>query len=712
MTPSQAFAEAMRVSGIETSDPIYSDGKMHRIHVEGDKRGTKNGWYVLHEDGIPAGQFGHWKTGVSQTWCGKNDNELTADERKAYRDRIKQQQRERELVEASLRMEAANRARDLWEISTPVNDHPYLERKGILAHCCRLYKDRLVVPMRDAQGMLKSLQFIGGDGTKRFLSNGQKRGCYATIGKPGDTILIAEGFATAATLHEATGYAVVIAFDAGNLEPVSKVIRDKFPAARIVICGDNDQFTDGNPGVSAAQAAAKPIGATVAIPTFEVLDEKPTDWNDFARLYGNAAILPKMGTIEPLSGTTDQTALSAANDNDLPMLTVDTHSPLPDTNDKGRPLATIENLGEVCRRLGVTIRYNVISKEEEIIIPQHGFSIDNQANASLAWLSSWCARFRMPTDKLADFVTYLADSNPFNPVAEWIMSKPWDGVYRLKDLCDTIEATNNDLKCVLILRWMVSAVAAAFEPDGVSAHGVLVLQGDQYLGKTKWFKTLVPAHLGVIQDGLMLRPDDRDSVKQCVSNWLVELGEIDSTFRKSDIAQLKSFITKKNDVIRRAYARKESNYARRTVFFGSVNPKQYLHDATGNRRFWTIEATRIDHSHKIDMQQLWAEIHHYWRQGEEYYLTPEEMDQLNDHNEEYTVVDPIQERLQSKLDWDQPKPNWSWRTATEILMEIGIERPNQSEVTKAAGFLRDMNGGNARRSNGKNLLFAPRKPQF
>ena len=713
MTTTSAFAEAMRSAGIETDDPIYSDGKMHRIHVAGDKRGAKNGWYVLHADGIPAGSFGSWKTGVTQTWCGKSDNELTDAERKAYRDRIKQQQKQREADEAELRNEAAKRAEAIWAQTIPCSDdHPYLERKGVLGYTTRIYKDRLVVPMRDGQGNLRSLQFIGPDGTKRFLSNGQKRGTYATIGKPGDTILIAEGFATAATLHQATGNAVVIAFDAGNLAPVSQLIRDKFPAARIVICGDNDVYTQGNPGWTAAEYAAKQIGGTVFIPEFENPDpnEKPTDWNDFVSLNGQQQLIEQFQK---------HSAPVAVNDNEpsscmiVPdMVTVDVHSPLPDVNDKGRPLTTIENLAEICRRLRVVVRYNVISKEEEILIPSQGFSIDNQANASLAWLASWCARFRMPTDKISDFVTYMADCNPFNPVAEWISSKPWDGTTRLKDLCDTIDATNNDLKCILILRWMVSAVAAAFEPDGVSAHGVLVLQGDQYLGKTKWFKTLVPAHLGVIQDGLMLRPDDRDSVKQCVSNWLVELGEIDSTFRKSDIAQLKSFITKKNDVIRRAYARKESNYARRTVFFGSVNPKQYLHDATGNRRFWTIECQRIDHSHNIDMQQLWAEIHHYWKTGEDYYLSPDEMDRLNEHNEEYTVADPIQERLQSKLDWSQPVQNWTWRTSTEILMDVGIERPTQGDATKAATFVRQLNGGNARRSNGRSLLKAPVVPKF
>lgn len=413
--------------------------------------------------------------------------------------------------------------------------------------------------------------------------------------------------------------------------------------------------------------------------------------------------------------TQQLTTQEPANDNlpaTKPAAAIDFYSPLPDCNDKGRPIATIENLSEVCARLNVTIRYNVISKEEEILIPNEQFSIDNYGNASLAWLASWCARFRMPTDKLTDFVTYLADQNQYNPVAEWITSKPWDGQTRLPALYATIRSSDEPLKETLIRRWLVSAVAAAFEPDGVSAHGVLVLQGDQYLGKTKWFKSLVPAHLGVVQDGMMLRPDDRDSVKQVCSFWLVELGELDATFRKSDIAALKSFITRKNDVIRRAYARKESQYARRTVFFGSVNPKQFLHDTTGNRRYWTVECEHIDHSHQIDMQQLWAEVYSLYRQGETYYLQPGEMECLNTHNEEFSVSDPIVERLEHRLDWQADHSLWEWKSATEILIDLGMDRPTQSDVTKAAQLILSRNGKNTKRSaRGRTMLTPPKVSQ-
>lgn len=387
--------------------------------------------------------------------------------------------------------------------------------------------------------------------------------------------------------------------------------------------------------------------------------------------------------------------------------------PLAFTNEKGKPLKHIENLREICRRIGVNVRYNVIGKEEEIIIPGQSFSIDNQGNASLAWLKSECSLFDFSTDQLDGMVTYLADQNQYNPVAEWIMSKPWDGVSRVQMFYDTVTGVNDHVeekrlfKETLMRRWCISAIAAAFSPNGISAAGVLTFQGPQYIGKTKWFKQLVPAELGVLKDGMILRPDDKDSVKQCVSFWLVELGELDATFRKADIAALKSFLTNDSDVLRRAYARKESKFARRTVFFASVNPKEFLHDPTGNRRYWTIEASYLDHSHMIDMQQVWAEFYHLWRGGEGYYLTPDEVQALNEHNEGYTAVDPIEDRILTRLDWAADHVMWRWATATEILIDVGVDRPTRGDATSCAAFVRKHNGNHGKRSNGKSLLLAP-----
>lgn len=438
----------------------------------------------------------------------------------------------------------------------------------------------------------------------------------------------------------------------------------------------------------------------------EILGMKPEPRKHIAEQVKRGETLPVEATPAPAPS--------------LPVLTTprgsyDLEAPLKFTSENGKPIRHIENLAEICRRIGVTIRYNMIAKEEEILIPGQSFSIDNMGNATLAWLRSECSLFNFPVDSIDGMVTYLADCNQYNPVAEWISAKPWDGVPRLQSFYNTVVGEFDHIerkrlfKETLLKRWMVSAVAAAFSPNGISAAGVLTFQGAQYLGKTKWFKQLVPAELGVLKDGMILRPDDKDSVKQCVSFWLVELGELDATFRKADIAALKSFLTNDSDVLRRAYARKESKFARRTVFFASVNPKEFLHDPTGNRRYWTIEAKHLDHSHDLDMQQVWAEFYQVWRDGESYYLTNDEVGELNEHNESFTAVDPIEDRILTRLNWDDEPIQWRWATATDILMDVGFDRPTRSDATSCAAFIRKHNGNQGRRSNGKTLLYAPKR---
>lgn len=650
-----------------------------------------------------------------------NDNRLDeqqAAERQRQRDDARRQSQQEE---RQRQHDAAMLAGELWDAAQDADDHPYLERKGVQSHGLRVgswplrnrhgevyahAENVLLIPLRNHQHKLTSLQGIfdalphGYDTEKSYLRDGVKSGSWHTIGdfNTASTVAICEGYATGATIHELTGWCVIVCFDRTNLITVGKKIKQHADSKTLIVCGDNDAHTEGNPGVRDAKAAAFEIGARCIIPHFP----EGTSGTDFNDLPADEA--RRQLTVHQLP----------ANDNKPKTGVIDYQSPLPDINGQGKPLATIENLAEIADRLGVTIRYNVIKKEEEILIPGESFLIDNEANASISWLESWCARFRMPVGNLGGFVTYLADKNPYNPVANWIESKPWDGVSRLPALFDTVKTktekrlpSGERLRDVLIRRWMISAIGAAFNPLGVSAHGVLTFQGPQYIGKTLWLKRLVPESLGVVQDGMILRPDDRDSVKQVCSFWIVELGELDATFKKSDIAALKAFITKKNDVLRRAYARKDSQFARRTVFFGSVNPKEFLHDPTGNRRYWSIDVESLDLTHTMDMQQVWAEVLELYRAGEGHYLKPDEMDCLNGSNESFQVVDPIEERLQTRLNWDAQAFEWEWRTATDTLIRVGIDKPTQADASKAAHCIRKLNGDVGKRSNGKNLLMVP-----
>lgn len=743
------FRKAMLDHGVPFNGHIEADaGKITRFTVEGDRKQSLTGWYIIHSDGVPAGEFGCWKRGVQATWCAKSPSDMSEDERRLIQERVEQNKRMREKQQAETHAAAAETALMMWDAADPCDSHPYLTRKNVPSHGLRVGKwvrefpDRtvtienaLLIPIRDGKKIV-SLQAVFADKQntlgrdKDFLPGGKKRGCFLTIGRPtaGDSspvVVICEGYSTGASIHEATGHAVIVAFDAGNLNAVTERIRAKMPTATIIIAADNDRWTlqpVENPGVHYAKAAADRHRCWLAVPEFDDLDTKPTDFNDLAALQGFEEVADQIeASVRSRVIEHDAPPAPAANDNTpapapADRKFIDYMTPLRDVNGTGKPLSTIENMAEMCDRLGVTIRYNVITKEEEILFPGEAFSVDNQANASLAMLMSWCGRFRMPVGQISDFVTYLADKNPYNPVANWISSRPWDGVTRLPALYATVTAAGESqssepriIKEFLLRRWLVSAVAGAFRPNGVSAHGVLVFQGAQYLGKTMWFKRLVPAELGVLSDGLILKPDDRDSVKQAVSNWLVELGELDATFRKSDIAQLKSFLTKDRDVLRRAYARRESTYARRTVFFGSVNPNEFLHDMTGNRRYWTIACEALDLHHNIDMQQLWAEVKALLDAGESWFLTPDEMAMLNDGNKKFEVIDPIQERLSSGLCWDDAQSLWVWKSATDVLIDIGIDRPTQSDSTRAATILRSMNGNTSKRTATSRLLLVPRK---
>lgn len=282
--PIQEFCAAMRAAGLATDAVITADGRLHRFNVEGDKRGKRNGWYVLHLDGVAAGSFGSWRTGESHQWCARAEREMSGEEREQNRRRIAAAKVEREAEEAKLREVARLKAEKLWARAGLVDSaHPYLVNKNIRPAGIKQLNNILVVPVRDADGALHSLQFIGADGSKRFLSGGRKAGCYATIGEPAGVLCIAEGYATAASIHYATGYAVAVAFDAGNLVAVAKVLRAKFPGTRLVVCADDDQQTPGNPGITKATEAAHAAGGLLAVPDFG--SNRPGGVSDFNDLY-------------------------------------------------------------------------------------------------------------------------------------------------------------------------------------------------------------------------------------------------------------------------------------------------------------------------------------------------------------------------------------------------------------------------------------------
>lgn len=269
--------------------PVPADGRFHITDIEGDRAGKGDGRIKLFPDG-EGGIVCNWK-GEQRPFFADDGRALSQPE-KAERDRRRLAAvRQARVDEERQQADAAVRAGTIWQEAVPATaEHAYLKRKGVGPHGARVHRGALIVPLRQA-GELRSLQFIGEDGEKRFLTGGQVKGCYFAIGKPESVLCIAEGFATGATIHEATGHAVAVAFNAGNLEPVARAIRERFPALRLIVCADDDWRTDGNPGKTCAHEAARGVGGLVAVPTFgDCRGAKQTDFNDMAAEAGLAAV--------------------------------------------------------------------------------------------------------------------------------------------------------------------------------------------------------------------------------------------------------------------------------------------------------------------------------------------------------------------------------------------------------------------------------------
>ncbi len=307
MTPhaiEEAFKDAIAAAGLTPPTDILADGKIHRWPVS-TKCDDKTGWYVLHLDDLPAGSFGDWRNGVDETWCAKSSQTMSTEERKAHRQRMEAIRRQREEDEKRRHAKAAKWAQQIWNAAKPAsNSHPYLQRKGVPAHKLRLYRgplaiagqpvDRaLIVPLHLPEGGVCSLEFIPTEGQKLLLPGGRKRGAAYPIGTIDTTqtiICITEGWATGMSVWLATNYGVIIAFDAGNLEPVAKNLRAKYPTVKLVICADNDFHADGKPntGLLAAEKAAQAVNGVLAVPP--VLDNSKTDWNDVFVTQGLEAV--------------------------------------------------------------------------------------------------------------------------------------------------------------------------------------------------------------------------------------------------------------------------------------------------------------------------------------------------------------------------------------------------------------------------------------
>lgn len=306
----QHFIEAIHQADVPFNEDIIGDGIIHRFST--GKKSRKDGWYVFY--GL-AGAFGDWSRDIHEKWSLRNSQVSGLDKEQIFEqiEKAKKIAEEERFQRRQVLFLTALDALHKWHTFSETGESSYLKRKKVDPLGVRFCKEYLIIPIRDVAGKLWSLQWIGADGTKRFLTGARKKGCFHHMGnlEDGQPIIITEGYATGASVYMATQKATVIAFDARNLEPVIDELKRAYPKSPLVIAGDDDCWKEVNVGREKAEETAKKHGCLVVFPQFKNTVTQPTDFNDLHVLDGLEAVSHQ------INRSLQRTTLKALNVRDL-----------------------------------------------------------------------------------------------------------------------------------------------------------------------------------------------------------------------------------------------------------------------------------------------------------------------------------------------------------------------------------------------------------
>jgi putative DNA primase/helicase len=329
-----------------------------------------------------------------------------------------------------------------------------------------------------------------------------------------------------------------------------------------------------------------------------------------------------------------------------------------------------------------------MSKVLESAISGKEYTQDNAEELSLRYVQNKCIYngLKAPEAIISGALLEKAEEYRYNPAKQFIESE-----YKKHDINDlrkleqfdkvcneliTPDDFDDEYKKRLTKKWLVSCVKALFDGKGINSQGILILQGEQGMMKTTWFRRLAMVEEW-FKEGYSLDPDNKDNIMGAIKYWIVELGEIESTFKK-DLEKLKAFITQGVDELRRPYARGMSKFPRRTIFCGSVNGNEFLKDTTGNRRYWVVPCERIEFDDTIDMGKMWAEMYQAYTDGEIHYLTGEEIKELNNTNASFEMKDPVETLIETSFEWQTLERYWL--TAKDIYNILTQHNSNNNKV--------------------------------
>lgn len=339
------------------------------------------------------------------------------------------------------------------------------------------------------------------------------------------------------------------------------------------------------------------------------------------------------------------------------------HTEVPFIFDGNKPMRIKDNMKILLDHEAISVKYNEMTKRLEFTGIEHDESI---ADTTFTNIRDICTKndFKLSKDQVYDFLQAIGADNRYNPIADFlneckVKTKP--GISEIDKLIATIHYKTDDKAAIqfynkMLLKWLLGCINIAFNTleSNRNLEFVLTFKGEQGLGKTRWANSFVPN--GMYKDGITLNLEKTDSIMQATKYWIVELGEIGSTFKKSDMDKLKSFITTKVDEYRSPYGRSSCMYPRRTAFIGTVNDETFLTDKTGNRRFVVLPVAKLDYENDVNPVKLWGELMHLYEEemlkGSPLYMTKEEQ-YINDiYNLSYTKKSDAELALDDIFNWE------------------------------------------------------------
>ena len=361
---------------------------------------------------------------------------------------------------------------------------------------------------------------------------------------------------------------------------------------------------------------------------------------------------------------------------------------------RSRERLTCEMLEAILTERDISIRYNIITDKIEI----EGYS-DGLETLAISLEDDLGGRYTCATKKrIIDLVTLIAMKFQYNPVLDLLNSSTWDGEDHLSDVYKVLGIENDDLSKTLVLKWLWQGLILLRNTldNAVTAEGILVLTGGQGKGKTSFFRRMALSSSFFLEGG-KINSSDKDDQRRVITTWIAELGEIDATFKRTDVGALKSFLLRRIDEYRVAYGACDKVRPRRTNVCGTVNDGIFLVDQTGNRRYWTVSAENIDKDllWKFDPLQVWLQV---WEQyaradyekglsvGDTYLhgfrLTDDEFEQLNMRNSEYEYVPDWKIKIDEILNGDYSEERTKFMTVSEFVSTHKITGTGLTNVGK------------------------------